>query len=81
MKKAKIILTVTILLATIGGAIAFKTRQMFPYYKNDNSFRCTVPIKTLLTTTIASDPSAFTTRLSIFSTSGSCSVLTVKTSF
>jgi len=51
MKKAKIFLTALTVLAVVGGALAFKTKQLFEYYTCDTVIHsCVIPFTTTFET-------------------------------
>ncbi|MGO4288232.1 hypothetical protein [Chitinophaga sp. RAB17] len=86
MKKAKLALSITAVLAVISGALGFKAKSVHVFYKDSTigSLRiaCSIPISTTWTTTTTTlIPGAFTTYLSTTKDiNNPCPVITVKAS-
>ena len=79
MKKAKIMLTAIAVFAVIGGALAFKARQLNTFYSTAPNGQCSATFRTTYTTAEVGEPLTFTTRLSTTTTTAACPILTVKT--
>ncbi|PSL48361.1 hypothetical protein CLV51_1021228 [Chitinophaga niastensis] len=79
MKKAKIMLTAIIILAVVGGTLAFRIKAPIRYYMEDSSQQCTVPTYLQLTTRACSYPNVFLTRLNTAPSQTRCSQVCVQT--
>ena len=79
MKKAKITLTAIAVFAVIGGALAFKARNLNTFYSTAPNGQCSATFRTTYITGEVGEPQTFTTRLSIAPTTAICPILTVKT--